>query len=49
MESHTKDPEPLPRLVHIGEIQFKLGEVVTGNSTPRGTFLFCPIIGGELK
>lgn len=49
MESHTKDPDPLPRLVHIGEIQFNLGEVIKGELSPRGTFSFCPITGGELK
>ena len=49
MEPQTKDPDPLPRLVHIGEIQFNLGEVTTGGVTPRGTFIFCPITGGELK
>ncbi|CAI6332018.1 unnamed protein product [Periconia digitata] len=49
MESHAKDPDPLPRLVHIGEIEFNLGEVVTGDATPQGTSMFCPIVGGHLK
>jgi hypothetical protein len=47
MEFRTKDLDPLPRLVHIGEIQFHLGEVTTGGVTPRGTFIFCPITGGK--
>ncbi|KAI0391821.1 hypothetical protein F5Y17DRAFT_438826 [Xylariaceae sp. FL0594] len=47
MEVTTNPPEPLPRLVHIGEIQFNLGEVYSGKSTPRGAFLFCPIVGGH--
>ncbi|KAI9046666.1 hypothetical protein LZ554_009407 [Drepanopeziza brunnea f. sp. 'monogermtubi'] len=53
MESPTKDDaattdtDPLPRLVHIGEIEFHLGEVTIGRETPRGTFLFCPITGGH--
>ncbi|KAH7113722.1 hypothetical protein B0J11DRAFT_541178 [Dendryphion nanum] len=47
MASRTKDPDPLPRLVHIGEIHFNLGEVTTGGVTPRGSFIFCPITGGH--
>ncbi|KAJ5237725.1 hypothetical protein N7489_007816 [Penicillium chrysogenum] len=47
MEPQTKDPDPLPRLVHIGDIQFNLGEVTTGGVTPRGNFIFCPITGGH--
>ena len=36
------------RLVHIGHIRFDLGETSLAGDTPRGTFLYLPIIGGIL-
>lgn len=39
-------PDTEPRLVHIGEIRFDIGETTLAGETPRGTFLYIPIIGG---
>lgn len=35
-----------PRLVHIGDIRFEIGDASLAGDTPRGTFLYVPIIGG---
>lgn len=35
-----------PRLVYIGDIRFEIGETSLAGDTPRGTFLYVPIIGG---
>ncbi|KAL9629229.1 MAG: hypothetical protein Q9164_006967 [Protoblastenia rupestris] len=42
-------PAPLdlePRLVHIGDIRFEIGDTSLAGDTPRGTFLYVPITGG---
>ncbi|KAL8826321.1 MAG: hypothetical protein Q9191_003872 [Dirinaria sp. TL-2023a] len=42
-------PDIEPRLVHIGEIRFEIGETSLGGETPSGTFLYVPILGGYLN
>lgn len=54
MEGETKaiqatpaPPDLEPRLVHVGDIRFELGETSLGGNTPRGAFLYVPITGGN--